>query len=69
MGKTQLTIAYATPYRESYSVIFWLNIKDEDSLRQSFANAVKRILLEHPSASRLSGIDIKENFDEVMNSV
>jgi hypothetical protein len=69
MGKTQLAIAYAKRYRDSYSAIFWLNIKDEDSIKQSLAKAAKRILQEHPSASRLSGIDIKENFDEVIDAV
>src|SRR5882762_552325 len=33
IGITQLTIAYAKRHRDSYSAIFWLNIKDEDSLR------------------------------------
>jgi hypothetical protein len=37
IGKTQLTIAYAKRHRDNYSAVFWLNIKDEDSLKQSFA--------------------------------
>src|SRR5271170_7738318 len=41
IGKTQLSVAYAKQYRDSYSAIFWLNIKDEDSLKQSFANSAK----------------------------
>ena len=69
IGKTQLTVAYAKLYRDSYSAIFWLNIKDEYSLKQSFTNAAKRILREHPSVSRLSSIDIKENLDEVIDAV
>ena len=51
------------------SAIFWLNIKDEDSLKQSFAKVAKQILREHPSASRLSSVDIKENIDEVIDAV
>jgi len=69
MGKTQLAVAYAKRYRDSYSAIFWLNIKNEDSLRQSFANLARQILQEHPSASQLSSVDIKRNFDEVMDAV
>jgi hypothetical protein len=33
IGKTQLSIAYAKRHKDNYSVIFWLNIKDEDSLK------------------------------------
>ncbi|KAN0078814.1 hypothetical protein V8E54_005327 [Elaphomyces granulatus] len=69
IGKTQLTVAYAKRHKDNYSAIFWLNIKDEDSLKQSFAKVAKQILREHPSASRLSSVDIKENIDEVVDAV
>jgi hypothetical protein len=69
IGKTQLTIAYAKRYRDSYSAIFWLNIKDEDSIRQSFAKAAKKILQEYPLASRISSIYNKEKLDEVVDAV
>ncbi|KAN0067119.1 HET domain containing protein [Elaphomyces granulatus] len=69
IGKTQLTVAYAKRYKDSYSAVFWLNVKDEDSLKQSFANVAKQILREHSSASRLSSVDIKENIDEVIDAV
>ena len=69
IGKTQLTIAYAKQYRDKYSAVFWLNIKDEDSLKQSFAKAAKQILREHPSSSRLNSMDVKENLDEVIDAV
>ena len=69
MGKTQLAVAYAKRYRDSYSAIFWLNIKDKDSLKRSFDKAAKRILQEHPSASRLRSVDMEENLDEVVNAV
>ena len=49
--------------------IFWLNIKDEDSLKQSFAKLAKQISREHPSASRLSNVDTNENVDEVVDAV
>jgi hypothetical protein len=69
VGKTQLTIAYAKRHKDNYSAVFWLNIKDEDSLRQSFAKAVKQIMRDHPSARRLSRVDIKENLDEAIDAV
>ena len=69
IGKTQLTVAYAKRYKDSYSAIFWLNIKDEDSLKQSFAKIASRILQEHPSASRLSGVDMKGNLDKIVDAV
>jgi hypothetical protein len=33
IGKTQLSVVYAKRYKDSYSALFWLNIKDEDSLK------------------------------------
>jgi ATP/maltotriose-dependent transcriptional regulator MalT len=56
VGKTQLTIAYAKRHKDNYSAVFWLNIKDEDSLRESFAKAAKQIMRAHPSASQLSSV-------------
>jgi ATP/maltotriose-dependent transcriptional regulator MalT len=69
IGKTQLAIAYAKRYRDSYSAILWLSVKDEDSLKQSFVNVASQILREHPSASRLSSVNVKENANEVMQAV
>jgi hypothetical protein len=69
IGKTQLTVAYAKRHKDNYSAIFWLNIKDEDSLKQSFAKVAKQILRKHPLASRLSSVDVKENLDEMIDAV
>jgi hypothetical protein len=69
IGKTQLTVAYAKRHKGSYSAIFWLNIKDEYSLKQSFAKVARQILREHPSASRLSSVDMKNDLDEVIDAV
>ena len=69
VGKTQLAIAYAKRHKDNYSAVFWLNIKDEDSLRQSFAKAAKQIMRAHPSATQLSSVDVKENLDGVIDSV
>jgi hypothetical protein len=69
IGKTQLTIAYMKQYKDSYSAVFWLNAKDKDSLKQSFAKIAKQILRDHPSASRLSNLDMNGNLDEVVEAV
>ncbi|KAI9763144.1 MAG: Vegetative incompatibility protein HET-E-1 [Geoglossum simile] len=68
IGKTQLAIAYAKRHKDNYSAIFWLNIKDEDSLKQSFASVAKQILREYPSARWLSSVNMK-NLDEVIDAV
>jgi len=68
IGKTQISVAYAKRYKDDYSAIFWLNIKDEDSVKQSFVKVAKRILRDHPSASRLSNVD-NQNLDEVVDAV
>ena len=69
IGKTQLAVTYAKRHRADYSAIFWLNSKDEDSLKQGFASVARRILQEHPSASRLSAVDEKGDLGEVVVAV
>jgi hypothetical protein len=68
IGKTQLAITYAKRYRHNCSAVFWLNIKDIDSLKQSFAKVAKQILRDHPSASGLSNLDTNGNLDEVVEA-
>ncbi|PVH67512.1 HET-domain-containing protein [Cadophora sp. DSE1049] len=69
IGKTQLSTTYAKRYKDNYLVIFWLNIKDEDSVKQSFAKVAKQILREHLLALRLSNVDTNENLDNVVDTV
>ena len=69
IGKTQLSIAYAKRHKDDYSAIFWLNIKDEDSVKQSFAKLAKQISREHPSAIPVSNQETNQNLDEVVESV
>jgi hypothetical protein len=69
IGKTQLAIVYIKWHKDNYSAIFWLNIKDEDSLKQSFARVARQILREHPSAGRLSSVDMKGDLDKVINAI
>lgn len=69
IGKTQLSIAYARRHKDNYSAIFWLDIKDEHSLKQSFAKLAKQISREHPSAIPVSNRETNQNLDEVVESV
>jgi len=69
IGKTQLAVAYARRHRADYSAIFWLDSKDEDSLKQSFARVSRRVLQELPFASWLSAVEEKGNLDEVVDAV
>jgi ATP/maltotriose-dependent transcriptional regulator MalT len=41
IGKTQLAVTYAKRHKDNYLAIFWLNIKDKDSLKQSFARVAR----------------------------
>ncbi|RDW69390.1 hypothetical protein BP6252_08410 [Coleophoma cylindrospora] len=69
IGKTQLTIAYAKRHKDNYSAIFWLNIKDEDSLKQSFAKVARQISRQHPSARQLISIEVEKDLDKVVDRV
>ena len=69
IGKTQLTVAYAKRHHVSYSAFFWINCKEKDSIKQSFANIARRILREHPSATRLSAVDSNGDLDDVVEAV
>ncbi|KAI0798950.1 kinesin light chain 1 [Xylaria sp. FL0064] len=69
IGKTQLAITYIKRYRDEYSAIFWLNIKDETSIQQSFTKVARQILQQHPDASHLSALDLQQNQEEVVQAV
>lgn len=69
IGKTQLAIAYTKAHRDDYSAIFWMNIKDEVSVKQSYSRLARRILQEHPSASQLGTITDESKPDEVVGAV
>lgn len=69
IGKTQLAMAYAKRHRDNYSALLWLNAKDEDSVKSSFAKIARQIVREQPSTLRLANLDIDQNLDEVINAV
>jgi ATP/maltotriose-dependent transcriptional regulator MalT len=69
IGKTQLAIAYTKAHHNDYLAIFWLNIKNEVSVKQSYSRLARRILQDHPSAGQLSGITGESKSDEVVAAV
>ncbi|KAK6384171.1 hypothetical protein LTR81_027439 [Elasticomyces elasticus] len=69
IGKTQLAVTYAKHRKDSYSAVIWLNIRDEASVRQSFAIVAERILRYYPSATYVSSADPTGNLDDIVNAV
>jgi hypothetical protein len=69
IGKTQLAIAYAKAHQKDYSAIFWLNIKDKVSVKQSYLRLAKWILQDCPSASQLGVFTDDKKQDEVIAGV
>jgi len=69
IGKTQMAVEYAKRFRDNYSAMFWLNTNDETSLKNSLAEAAKRILQHHPSADQLRDIDLSGNINRVVDAV
>ena len=69
IGKTQLAITYIKAHRDDYSAIFWLNIKDEVSVQQSYSRVARRILQDHPSARQLPGFGDDSEPDEIVAAV
>jgi hypothetical protein len=69
IGKTQLAIEYMKRHRDDYSAIFWLNIKDADSLQQSFVKIAKQIIQHNSSAGRLSSLDLSQDFEGIITAV
>ena len=68
MGKTQLAVAYAKLHRDDYSAVFWMNAKDEASLRQTYANAANRILYEHPTMTYLKSAVEEGDINQVVHA-
>ncbi|KAK5122681.1 hypothetical protein LTR08_006936 [Meristemomyces frigidus] len=69
IGKTQLAVEYTKRHRDDYSALFWLNIKDADAVKQSFAKIASQILRSHPSADRISTVDVRGNLDDTVDAV
>lgn len=66
IGKTQIAVAFLKEHRDNYSAVFWLNGKNEDTLRQSFAEMAKRLHIEYPSSALLRRTVDEKKADEVV---
>ncbi len=66
IGKTQLAVTFVKEHRDTYSAIFWLNGKNEDTLKQSFAGMAKRLHNEYPSSVLLRTTTKEKNLDRVV---
>ncbi|KAH7016508.1 uncharacterized protein B0I36DRAFT_254347 [Microdochium trichocladiopsis] len=69
IGKTQLAATYIKRYRDEYSAIFWLNIKDEASIQQSFARIATHILEQSTDAGSLKGLNLQQDHDKIVQAV
>lgn len=69
MGKTQLAAAYASHHRGKYSAVFWLNAREEVSLKRSFLKVAGRINREHPSVDYLNNAVARNDLDEAVQAV
>lgn len=69
MGKTQMAVKFVKQHRDNFSAVFWMNGKNEDTLKQSFADVAKRIYEEHPSSSSLKAAADSRDPDQVVAAV
>ena len=65
MGKTQLSLAYVRTYFDTYSSVFWVNAKDETSLRQNMADLSSLIFHESAAPAAQSADDEKLKIEKV----
>ena len=65
MGKTQLSLAYIRDCADDYSSIFWVNGKDETSLRQTIADLSAVLFHESASPKIQSADNEKVEIDKV----
>jgi hypothetical protein len=69
MGKTQLALAYAQRHKDEYSAVFWVNSKSEDTLKQGYADAARRIYRDHPLLVHLKTIAEGSGLDDAVEAV
>jgi len=69
MGKTQLAIAYAKQHKDKYSAIFWIDIRDKNTLIRSFLKVAKQIKRQHPLPTVISGVSLDNNAVEEIEAV
>ena len=69
IGKTQLAVAFMKEQKDTYSAIFWLNGKNEDTLKKSFAGMCERLHSEYPFSTVLNTAIQGENVDQMIATI
>ena len=64
LGKTQLAITYAERYHQKYSSVFWLDAKDESTLKQELAGLAE-IVLEQGQNDAATSADEESTIKQV----
>jgi hypothetical protein len=67
MGQTQLSLAYVMDCASAYSSIFWVNAKDETSLKQSMAQLSTVVDHESTTSAAQNEEDEKLKIDMVLH--
>ena len=65
MGKTQLSLAHVRDCADHYTSVFWVNAKDETSLRQSMADLSAILFPDSDNLVAASGDNEKIKVDKV----
>ncbi len=55
--------------RDTYSAIFWLNGKNKDMLKHSFAQMAKRLHIEYPSSTLLRRAAGEKDADQIVAAI
>ena len=69
IGKTQLAVAFMKEQRDKFSAILWLNGKNEDTLKKSFADIAKRLHNEYPCSTLLKMAIEEKNADQMVAAI
>ncbi|CAH0024537.1 unnamed protein product [Clonostachys rhizophaga] len=69
IGKMQLAIDFACRYKATFSVIFWLDGRSEDQLKQSFARCLGRIPELWTASRNDLNLNSKEGLDVAVMKV
>ncbi|KAG8169205.1 hypothetical protein KVR01_001954 [Diaporthe batatas] len=69
MGKTQLAVEYLKTYKSAYTAMVWLNARDEETLRQSFARVAKWITRQHPQATYVRSAVDGQDLNDIIEAV
>jgi N-terminal domain on NACHT_NTPase and P-loop NTPases/NB-ARC domain len=65
VGKTQLSLTHVRECAEEYSSVFWVNAKDETSLRQSMADLAAIVIYQSSTSAVQSTDDEKVKIEQV----